>query len=111
MEFIPVVILAALIAKLIDFGKALSNRDGNAAVTQLVAWVSGVLILILFARSDFAAAIEYGGVTISNMNIWTQIIVGMAISSVASVGNDVRQAVDPTVQTRELKLLPNAPRP
>lgn len=111
MEFIPVVIMAALIAKLIDFGKALSNRDGNAAVTQLVAWAAGVLIVVLFARSDFANGVAYGGVVLENMNLWTQIIVGMAVSSVASVGNDVRQAVDSTVQTRELKLLPNSPRP
>lgn len=111
MEFIPVVIMSALIAKVIDFGKALSNRDGNAVVTQLSAWVAGVLIVILFARSDFSNGIQYGDVVLKNMNLWTQIIVGMAVSSVASVANDVRQAVDPTVQTRELKLLPNSPRP
>lgn len=110
MEFIPVAIMAALIAKLVDFGKALSNRDGNAAVTQLVAWAAGVLTVILFARSDFANGITYGGVVLENMNLWSQIIVGMAVSSVASVANDVRQSLDSTVQTNEKHLLPNAPR-
>jgi hypothetical protein len=105
MEFVPALALVALLLKFIDFLKSASARDVNAVVTQLVAWVSGIVVVLLFAQTDFAGSIEINGTTLGLLNAWSQVIVGLTLASTASVVSDGLRAVDNSVATKDPKLL------
>lgn len=111
MEFVPLLALAALLIKLVDFGKSVSNGDPNAIVTQLVAWVAGIGVILLGAQTDFASAIVIGGSPLGSLNAWSQVLVGLTFASTASFLSDTVRAVDNTVATKDYKLLKNSPGP
>lgn len=96
MEFVPFVVLLALVKKIVDFFKMASGGDMNGAVTQLVAWGAGVAAVMLFAQSDWADGIQVADHALSTLNAWSQFIVGMTIASSAGVVTDTIKAIDNT---------------
>lgn len=96
MEFVPVLVLTALVKKIVDTVKYASAGDVNGAATQVVAWLAGVLVTVLAANSDFGGAIAVNGATLGTLNIWSQMLVGVNLASAAGVGWDVIKAVDNT---------------
>ncbi len=94
MEFIPAVAMAALLYKLVDFLKYLVNGDRNGVTTQLIAWGAGIGVTVLYARSDWAGILNFGGLSLAKMNIWSQILFGLQMSSLASAGHDFKKAHD-----------------
>jgi len=93
-----VVIFAALIWKVIDFLRMLANfkNQKSGIITQLTAWVGGVLIVILGAHAEVTKALILPGSTqtLGSLDIASLIILGLLISSFASSLVDVKQAVD-----------------
>jgi len=94
-----VVSLAALIAlpwKVVDWAKLLVNKDWNGAITQLVAWVAGVLALVAGANSDAFEAFAIPGMIkpIGDLNTWSLILLGVAMMSAGSVAYDFKKALD-----------------
>lgn len=100
-------VLAALIKKVVDFLRALRGRDTNAIVTQLVAWVGGVVVVWLAAHVDFASAVSYANVSLDQMGLWTQAALGVLLGSGASVLQDGFKAVDNTQSEAKPKLVPD----
>ncbi len=96
MEFIPVLALVLLTKKLLDTLKYLSNSDWNGVVTQLIAWVGGVVAVLLVSATDWADTIQVGDLNLGALNTWSLIFVGLTISSTASFVHDVTKAVDNT---------------
>ena len=94
MEFVPVVVLGALVLKFTDLLKLLSAKDWRAAITQLTAWASGVAGVALVAQTDFASAVPVGDFTLATLNGWSLIVAGLSLASTASVGYDVKRAID-----------------
>ncbi len=90
------VLLGAFITKLIDFLKFVTNKDVNGAVTQLTVWLAGVVGVTLVAQTDFASGVEIGDLNLAELNWWSLVFVGLMASSIFSVVNDVRNAVDNT---------------
>jgi hypothetical protein len=109
MEFVPFLAMLALVKKLIDFFKYLTNKDKNGIVTTLAAWVAGVGAILLFSMSDFADGITIGDTTLGALNIASLVIVGMSIGASAGVAADVISSRRPSDDPARLKLLPNAP--
>lgn len=91
MEFVPMIAMAALVLKLIDFAGYAVNRDTNGVRTQLVAWGAGIIATLIYAHSDWARGFSFGGLSLHQMNTWSQIIVGVQFASVASAGHDLRK--------------------
>jgi|AntRauTorckE6833_2_1112554.scaffolds.fasta_scaffold91650_2 hypothetical protein len=89
-------LLGAFITKLIDFFKFVTNGDFNGVITQLVVWVSGVVGVTLVAQTDFAVGVEVGDLNLTQLNGWSLLFVGLMASSIFSVVNDVRNAIDNT---------------
>lgn len=95
MEFVPMVVLGALVWKFVDFLKALTNKDWNSVVTQSVAWIAGIAAVVLFAHSAFGAAIPvWSGMTLASMGGVEQAIVGLSATSLMSVGYDFKKGLD-----------------
>lgn len=98
-------ILAAFIKKFVDFLRSLRGRDTNAVVTQLVAWLGGVVVVWLSAHVDFASAINVANVSLDQMSLWTQAALGVLLGSGASIGQDILKAVDNTQSEAKPKLV------
>jgi hypothetical protein len=62
-------------------------------VTQLAAWLGATAVVFLYSASDFGT-FSIGDIAINNMEWSTKLILGLAIGSAASVGTDVKKAID-----------------
>lgn len=94
MEFVPLLLMASLVKKGVDFVKYATSGDVNALVTQIVAWVVGVGLAFLAANSDWAEDINVNGQALSALNGWSLVLVGVAIASLAGFGWDAIKAID-----------------
>jgi hypothetical protein len=88
VDFVPILVLAALVKKLVDFVRAAKAGDHNGIVTQLVAWVGGILVVMLAAHTAWADGIDFGDTTLGDMNLASQILAGLALASSASLAAD-----------------------
>lgn len=96
MEFMPLVQMAVLVFALINFLKAVRQKDTNTVLTQLIVWVAGVLVTFLVAQTDFASGINVGDQSLTELNCWSLLFVGLTISSLASFGVELKKALDNT---------------
>lgn len=88
--------MTALIKKIIDFLKFITNRDWNGAATQAIVWIAGVVVVMLYAQTDWAETFGFAGILLSDMNLASQIAIGLGFGSVASFGADWIKARDHT---------------
>jgi hypothetical protein len=109
VEFVPMLALAALIYKLVDFVRYLLNGDRNGAITQLVTWAFAILAVILYAHTNWAHALSFGGINLHQLNLASQLVVGLQLGSLASTGKDLLKAVDNTNSAKIPTLLPAGP--
>lgn len=105
IEFVPVLALLALVKKLVDMLRYLRGGNVNAAVTQLVAWVGAVGVVLLAAGTDYAAGIEVGGMFLSDLNVWSLVMVGLTVGSTASLVDDTLKSIDQTKSTNRPPLI------
>ena len=99
-------VLAAFIKKFVDFVRQLRGRDTNAVLTQLFAWVSGVVIVWLSAHVAFASGIEIANVQLDQLGLWAQAALGVLLGSGGSIIQDAFKAVDNTQSEAKPKLIP-----
>lgn len=105
MEFVPTVALALLVYQIINFLRAALGRDVNSAVTIAVAWVAGVVAVLLVAQTDFASGIAVGDHTLATLNAASLVFIGLTIASIGSGINDVIGSIDSTRTTAKPHLL------
>jgi hypothetical protein len=110
MEFVPLLVIAALVKKALDTLKFLTNQDWNAVLTQVVAWAVGVAAVFAVAHSDFGSDLVVAGHALAGLNGWSLSLVGAQIASAASLAWDTLKAVDNhnTAATPPLTGLPPA---
>ncbi len=99
-------VLGAFVKKAVDFVRGLRGRDTNLVLTQLVAWITGVVVVWLAAKVDFASAVEIANVQLDQMSLWTQAALGVLLGSGASVGQDILKSIDNTQSEAKPKLVP-----
>lgn len=109
MEFVPLLVVAALLKKIVDFVRFALARDVNAAVTQVVSWVAGVGLMWLVSSSDFVNGVVIGGLNLGDLNAASIVLAGLAVSSTAGVGVDVIKAVDNTQSARVPSIIDDGP--
>jgi len=95
MDFVPLLVGAAMVAMLIDVFRSLKGKDWNGVVTPLAAFIAGVAVAWLLAESDFAGTIAIGdtGLTLADLNFASLVIFGFAFSSIAAKGVDLISAI------------------
>lgn len=107
MEFVPALAMAALIYKVIDFCRYLRAADVNGVLTQLAAWIAGVLVVLLVAQTDWANGIGVGDKNLGMLSFWSLVFFGLTVGSGASLVKDTVKAVDNTNSAAIPVLLPN----
>lgn len=108
MEFLPVVAMATLTLKLIDFLRYVRAADLNGIVTQLAAWLAGVIVVLLVAQTAWADGIAIGDMNLSTLGFWSLVFYGLGAGSSASAIKDTIKAVDNTNSTVQPGLVPVA---
>lgn len=93
MEFVPLVVMLAMVAKLLDLGKMLVDRNYRAAALQVAAFAVGIAVVFLFGATDYAAELAFGGVSLAAAAAATKVVVGVAVASTASLAHDSIMAV------------------
>lgn len=88
--------LTALILKVVDFLRLFINIKTNVSgvLTQFLAWVGGVVSVVVFAATDFGNSVSVSGVTLDKASGATLVIVGVMLGSAASVVVDIKQSID-----------------
>lgn len=94
MEFIPVVAMAALTLKIVDFLRYCRAADLNGILTQLAAWIAGVVVVLLVAQTDWADGIGIGDMDLGTLSFWSLVFYGLSAGSGASFVKDSLKAVD-----------------
>lgn len=94
MEFVPSVAMIVLTLKIIDFLRYARAADLNGVLTQLSAWVAGVLVVLLAAQTDWAAGINIGDKNLHTLGFWSLVFYGLSAGSSASLAKDTLKAVD-----------------
>jgi hypothetical protein len=89
-----IALLAAFAKKLVDFVRQLRGRDTSAVLTQLLAWAAGIAVVFIGANVDVAGGIEIANMSLDQMSLWSQVVLGAVVGSLGSVGKDVLKAVD-----------------
>lgn len=111
MEFVPLLVMTALVKKLVDFAKYGTSGDVNALVTQVVAWAAGVAAAFVTANSDWGDTIIVNGDPLALLNGWSLALMGVNIASLAGVGWDAIKAVDASNSAVVPTLLNHPPHP
>lgn len=96
MEALGLAGIGALAAKVLDVFKFAQASNWNGVTTQLAAWVSGVVAVLLGAQTDFAAGMQLGEFSLAELNFASQVFVGLLATSVLSITLDFRKALDNT---------------
>lgn len=110
MPLVPIAALAALVVKFTDFLKALTNKDWNAAVTQVTVWLGGVAALFLASATVWAKGKGFtlGDIPLTDLDAASKVFGGMSISSIGGVVYDYKKARDNSDSAVQPTLVPGA---
>lgn len=107
-EFVPMLALLALVKKLVDFSKYVTNKDLNGALTQIWSWLVGIAVVWVFSETSWADQIVVGGVSLAGASFAVIVVVGLTVGSAGSVLTDVVKGIDGSDSAAMPKLLPGA---
>lgn len=105
MPFVPLIAMGTLVFTLINFLRDLSGGLWSSVTTQGIAWIAGVLVVQLVARTQFADGIVIGDMALSRLSFWSLFFVGLMASSIMGTINEVKKALDGSDSATHPKLL------
>jgi hypothetical protein len=113
LDTFSVATLIALVFVVVNFLRNLANvtKDVGAkasVVNQIVAWVAGVVVVVLASQADIASSIPVFGSPLGDFDIASLIIVGLSITSAGGVLNDFFAARDNTRTSANPDVLGNS---
>ena len=94
MSFTPLVGVGTLVFTFVNFLTYVKSKNMNGAVTQGIAWASGIAGILIAAHTQFASQIKFGTQTLSDMDWQTQVFLGLIATSILSTVNEVKKAID-----------------
>lgn len=110
--FAPLAALTATVFTVISLLRYLRGRDWNGAFTIVSVWVAGIVVLLLFAQTDWAETLTIPGLAeepLSTLNFASLVVLGLQLGSTATAFNEVRGAIDNTSSTAKPKLVQDGP--
>lgn len=102
MDIAPTLLLAAVLWQVIDLMRETagaikaSSAPGrwSSPITQVTAFVGGVVVVILAAHSGLFDNFAVNGQTLTSLDGGSQVFLGLGIASFASSAVDVKSALD-----------------
>lgn len=111
MDFVPAVAMSGLVLTVVNFCRYVRGQDWSAVLTQAIAWLGGVVVVAIFAQSDFADGLTVGGMAMSSLSGWSIVAVGMTVGAAPSVLVEGFKAIDNTRTTAKPALFRRAVKP
>jgi len=111
MSLTPLVAVGTLVFTFVNFLTYLRSKNWNGAFTQLIAWVAGVVGIVIAAHSQYASQVTFGSQKLSGASWWTQVFLGLIATSLLSTFNELKKAIDNTDTAEKAPLLPEHPGP
>lgn len=107
MDFVPILVAAAMVAVLVDVVRSARGGDWNGVITPLAAFAIGILVAFVLGESDFGEGIPIGdtGETFGSVNGFSLVLLGFALGSVAAKGVDLLKALDTSDTQRKPHLI------
>lgn len=96
METVTLITSLALIWKVVDFVKYIKSKDANGVIVQAGAWGGGIALAFLLGAANIASTWDIGGMTLSDVNGPSKILLGLVWGSGASAIVDFKKARDNT---------------
>ena len=111
MEFVPLLAIGALAKKIVDLIKAVRTGDWNGALTLLVVGLAGVAAVLIAAQTEWAGALQFGGVVLADLGFWSIVFLGVSVASFGALfGYDIPMSLDQSVKTeRKVMFFEDAP--
>ena len=105
---ISVVLLAALVFKLADLSKYVTNKDWNGFLTQIWVYVLGVVVCLVAGNANAFEGLTIPGMTepLGELDTLSLVLVGLCIASFGSSFNDIKKAFDGSDSAKTASLLP-----
>lgn len=96
MDIPLLLLLSTVVWQGIDFLRELTNwtTQKSSIITQLSAWIGGVIVVLLAAHSGLFDGFLINGKSITSLDVGSQVFLGLGISSLASSAVDLKQAFD-----------------
>lgn len=98
--------VTAFVFALLGFLKSLRNREWNAVLTTLCWWAAGIVGLIVFAQTQWAAGVQLAGHSLTGLSIIDLIVIGIAPGSFGITLNQGYKAFDNTQTAAQPPLAP-----
>lgn len=108
MPFVPLAAMGALVFTLINFLKMVTNKQWSPALTQLISWVAGIIVVVGFAQTDWADTVTFGDRALSSLNGSSQLVLGLMAASLFGVVKEVTKAIDGSDSAAKPPLIPSA---
>jgi predicted PurR-regulated permease PerM len=104
------VLFATLLWQVVDFLRELTNlkTQKSAVLTQLTAWVGGIILVILASHAKVSADLILPGMStaLGHLDGSSQVLYGLMVASLGSSLVDVKQSIDNTDSSTKPPLLP-----
>lgn len=107
MPFSVIGALATIIFCFINFLKALTNKNFSAAITQAIAWFSGIFGIVMVSLTQFASDIKFNKLPLSEANFASQVFLGLVASSIPGVVVELKKAFDSNDSAIQPPLIPS----
>ena len=106
---ISVALLAALIWKLGDLSKLVTNRDWNGLFTQVWIYVLGIVIVLVAGNANAFEGLVIPGMTepMGSLDGLSLVIIGLCIASFGSTAFDFKKALDGSDSAKTPSLIPD----
>lgn len=106
MPVLPLAAMGTIVFCLMNFLKSLTSKNFKAAVTQVIAWISGVITVALAAHTDYASGVSFGDLSLEKLNGPSQIFLGLIASSILGTVHEIKKAIDTSDSAKQPPLIP-----
>lgn len=105
---ISVALLAALIWKLGDLSKQVTNKDWNGFLTQIWIYVLGIVVFLVAGNANAFEALAIPGMSepLGELDNLSLVLIGLTVASFGSVFFDFKKALDGSDSAKTAPLLP-----
>jgi hypothetical protein len=111
MSFSPLVAVGTLVFTFVNVLTYIRSKNLNGVVTQAIAWVAGIVAILIAAHTQFAPQISFGSQKLSQMDWQTQVFLGLIATSILSTVNEVKKAIDTTDSAAKAPLITSTKAP
>lgn len=86
-------VLVAMVKSFVDLARRAMNKEFKPVVTQLLSYVAGVLVVLVFSKTAYASVLVFAGVSLASAGLATIVVIGIALAATANLAVDALDAV------------------